>query len=106
MKLFFETAAQANVFLAMIPVGITAALLIDLAAHLSVLRPLWDVLILLLLGAALGFGIVLLGDTGLRIYHLLAVLSGALLYLTGIRALLRKVVGILGGLVERHRGRN
>lgn len=106
MKLFFETAAQANVFLVMIPVGLAAAALLDLAAHPSVLRPLWDVLILLLSGAALAFGIVLLGDTGLRIYHLLALVTGALLYVTGIRALLGKMVGKLCGAFRRERSRN
>lgn len=106
MKLFFETAAQANVFLAMIPVGITTAALMDLAVYPSVLRPLWDVLILLLLGTVIGFGIILLGDTGLRIYHLLAVAAGALLYTTGFRVLFRKLYEILSGIVRRRRSGN
>ena len=96
MKLFFETAAQADVFLTMLPVGIAAAAMIDLSTHASVLRPLWDVLIFLLLGCVIAFGIILLGDAGLRGYHLLAILIGALLYLAGIRKLLRLVADAAG----------
>lgn len=86
MKLFFETAAQASVFLLTIPLGLLLALLIDLSGRTGTLRPLWDVLTMLAGFAAAGAGIVLLGDSGLRIYHILAMLTGMLLYLLGIRA--------------------
>lgn len=103
MKLFFETATQADVFLTMLPVGIAAAAMIDLANHTSVLRPLWDVLIFLLLGAVMAFGIILLGDAGLRGYHLLAVLIGALLYLAGIRRMMKLAVGGIRRITSSHK---
>ena len=86
MKLFFETAAQASVFLLTVPLGLLLAFLVDLSGRTGTLRPLWDVLTMLAGFAAAGAAIVLLGDSGLRIYHILAMLTGMLLYLLGIRA--------------------
>lgn len=86
MKLFFETAAQASVFLLTVPLGLLLAFLVDLSGRSGALRPLWDVLIMLAGFAAAGAAIVIFGDSGLRIYHLLALLTGMLLYLLGIRA--------------------
>ena len=89
MKLFFETSTQAMVFLLMMPLGILFAAGIDVAGFIRIAKPLWDLLLVLLLGLSLGVGIILLGDQGLRMYHLLAVLFGSLLYLLGIRRIVQ-----------------
>lgn len=88
MKLFFETAAQASLFLAMLPIGFGMAVFIDLAGRTGRMKPLWDVLAMLLCFGLIAFSIVLLRDSGLRLYHLLSVLAGALLYLLGLRSAL------------------
>lgn len=88
MKLFFETAMQAGVFLMMVPAGLLLALLTDLSGRSGNSRPLWDVLIMLSGGLILGWLLIITGDSRLRLYHLLAVLTGAVLYLTGIRRIL------------------
>lgn len=86
MKLFFETAQQCVVFLLMVPVGILLAFSVDVSSHMTGTKPLWDVLSMLLCFSTIGIGIVLLNDTGLRLYHLLAVVTGCILYTAGIRS--------------------
>lgn len=90
MKLFFETSAQAQLFLLMLPVGMTIALLADIAGKAGRLCPVWDVLTMLLCFGAVGAGVVLFRDESLRVYHFLAVTMGALLYLTGVRKVFTK----------------
>ncbi len=86
MKLFFETSAQASLFLLMLPIGFMLALLIDLAGKTGTAKPILDVLAMLLGFASIGICIILFRDGGLRLYHLLSMLTGMLLYLLGIRA--------------------
>ena len=85
MKLFFETSAQGAVFLMMLPVGMLLAICVDVCGLSGVLRPLWDLVAVLLCFAAIGVCVVLLDDTSLRLYHVLAVLTGYLLYALGLR---------------------
>jgi hypothetical protein len=101
MKLFFETAAQASLFLATIPLGFGIAVLIDLAGRAGTLKPLWDVLAMLTCFGSLAFTVVLLGDGGLRVYHLLSVLIGALLYRLGLRSLLSAVCSRIRKLFKK-----
>lgn len=89
MKLFFETAAQGSLFLSMLPVGMLLALCIDLCGCIDRFRPLWDLLAVLLCFVILGVSIVLLNDATLRVYHVLAVLTGYLLYDCGIRRMIK-----------------
>lgn len=92
MKLFFETAAQGSLFLMMLPLGILLAVCIDVASCARRSRPLWDVLVVLLCGGLMAAAVVLLGDEKLRMYHLLGILCGALLYLFGARSLWRTII--------------
>ncbi|MBE5815428.1 MAG: hypothetical protein E7320_09540 [Clostridiales bacterium] len=85
MKLFFEAAAQAQMFLIMLPVGMLLAVFADLSALGGRFRPVWDVLTVLLAASAYGAGVILLREDGARLYHFLALLVGAMLYLLGIR---------------------
>ncbi|MDD3334197.1 MAG: spore cortex biosynthesis protein YabQ [Eubacteriales bacterium] len=91
MKLFFETARQAQVFLLTIPLGFALALGFDLSSLSGRFRPLWDVLLFLGCAFALICMTLLTKDEGLRIYHLLAVLCGMLLYFCGFGSLWRNV---------------
>lgn len=95
MKLFFETAAQGTIFLMMIPVGMVLAVCVDICGMAGVFRLLWDLVAVLLCFAAVGFCVVLLNDTSLRLYHLLAVVTGYLLYALGVRRLLQALGRII-----------
>ena len=98
MKLFFETSHQAMCFLLMAPAGFLAALLLDADALAGVLRPLADVAVLLLAGAAVLVLTSAAGESGVRLYHLLGALTGAVVYLCGagriVRMLKRKKAAV------------
>lgn len=89
MTLFFETSRQAWCFLCMTPVGMAAALLMDADVIAGRLRAIADVLLLLLAGLGALVMIVLCRETGLRLYHLLGLMTGAVLYLQGIGKIIR-----------------
>lgn len=91
MKLFFETALQARVFLAAVPIGILLGLCLDLGEICGKARIVIDIVAMLLAAAALVLLSILSLENGLQIYHLLAVIVGILLYLCGIGRLLRYV---------------
>ena len=55
MKLFFETAGQAQAFLAAVPLGLVLAACLDASVLAGPLRPLADVLMMLTAGFALIF---------------------------------------------------
>ena len=80
MKLFFETAGQAQAFLAAVPLGLVLAACLDAS-----------VLMMLTAGFALMGMMLLSRDEALRLYHLLAILTGALLYTQGIGRLVRLI---------------
>ena len=86
MKLFFETAGQAQAFLAAVPLGLVLAACLDASVLAG---PLADVLMMLTAGFALMGMMLLSRDEALRLYHLLAILTGALLYTQGIGRLVR-----------------
>ena len=88
MKLFFETAGQAQAFLAAVPLGLVLAACLDASVLAGPLRPLADVLMMLTAGFALMGMMLLSRDEALRLYHL-AILTGALLYTQGIGRLVR-----------------
>lgn len=92
MKLFFETAAQARAFLAMLPLGIFLAVCYDLASAAKGSRPFWDVLLMLLCGLGVALFLLWTKADGLRLYHLLALCMGCILYFRGIGALLRVAI--------------
>ena len=89
MKLFFETAGQAQAFLAAVPLGLVLAACLDASVLAGPLRPLADVLMMLAAGFALMAMMLLSRDEALRLYHLLAILTGALIYTQGIGRLVR-----------------
>ena len=89
MKLFFETAGQAQAFLTAVPLGLLLAACLDASALTGPLRPLADALLVLGGGLALMAAMLLVRDETLRIYHLLALLTGAVLYSRGIGRLVR-----------------
>jgi len=104
MKLFFETSAQGSIFLMMLPVGMLLAVCVDLCGLSGTFRPLWDLCGVLVCFAAIGFCIVLLDDSSLRLYHVLAVATGYLLYALGARRFFR-TLGRRVAKKDRHAGR-
>lgn len=89
MRLFFETSMQARVFIALLPVGLLLAACVDAASIARKTKPFWDIVILLACGLGLVVFLALLKDDGVRGYHLLAILTGILLYVCGIGRLWR-----------------
>lgn len=89
MRLFFETSAQAEAFLFTIPLGLLLAAGFDLTFWVRRGRALMDVALLLLCAAALLYLIAFMRDEGLRVYHLLALCIGAVIYTQGVGRLLR-----------------
>lgn len=83
MKLFFETGDQAAFFLLMIPCGFLMALCIHTGPASGLLRFALDLMVMLA-GAACTVGLLFSGkDEVLRVYHMLGILTGSLLYLSG-----------------------
>lgn len=89
--LFFETGGQAVVFLLMVPFGWGMALLLHLSGRAGRWRLLTDVLLLLAGGLAFFLFCMMQREDGLHLYHLLAVLTGGLLYRLGARSLLERL---------------
>lgn len=82
--LFFETGGQAAVFLLMVPIGWLMGLLMQLSGLAGKWRLLTDVLLLLVCGMTLFGFCIIKQENALQLYHLLAVLTGFLLYRFGI----------------------
>lgn len=89
MRLFFETSLQAEAFLAAVPLGFFLAAGFDLTSAVRRGRAVLDVLLLLACAGALLCLMRFMKDEGLRLYHLLALCAGALLYVRGVGGLLR-----------------
>lgn len=93
MKLFFETALQARVFLLALPIGLMLGACLDAGKLFGKARPAADILALL----TAAFGLILLSlislENGLQLYHLLAVVVGMILYLSGIGRCVRWLSG-------------
>lgn len=92
MKLFFETASQVCSFLSAVPVGFGAALCIDLGKNSGMLRLWIDLLLVTACGASLFWLVYVLQEESLRLYHLLGLVCGALIYLRGMGTVFRLVL--------------
>lgn len=88
MNLFFETENQARVFISAVPLGFFMAAAFSLLGRAGRFRVLLDVLCLVLCGLSVAALVVITRDDGLRLYHLLALCVGAILYLLGVHRLL------------------
>ena len=91
MTLFFETAGQVQAFLAAVPLGLLLAACLDASVLAGPLRPVADVLVMLTAAASLMAMMLLARDEALRLYHLVALLTGAVLYTQGIGRLVRLI---------------
>ena len=91
MSLFFETSSQANCFLHLLPLGLCMAFCLDASAISGKIRPLMDVLVLVLAGSAVLWWMVLLDENKLRLYHVLGMLTGMLLYMRSIGKIIRTI---------------
>ncbi len=89
MNLFFETANQAQCFLAAVPIGFATAMGLDIGRREGIVRFLMDVLILAMSGLSLILLLLLLHEGAIRLYHLLGLGVGALLYINGVGKLMR-----------------
>ena len=96
MAPFFETQNQAWVFLGMVYLGLGLGLIYD---GVGLLRRsgkkgravVLDLFFFLLAGAALTLALVMTGQEGLRLYALLGLVCGGIVYLLGLRRLISGV---------------
>ena len=89
MTLFFESDIQSICFLRMVPIGFLAALCLASGTRAGVFRALMDILLLLLGGGGAVFLLVSLQENGLRLYHYLGLMIGAILYTEGFERIVR-----------------
>ncbi len=100
MAPFFETQNQAWVFLGMVYLGLGLGLIYD---GLGLLRRTgkkgWavvtDLFFFLVAGAALTLALVMTGQEGLRLYALLGLVCGGIIYLLGLRRLIFGVAAFI-----------
>lgn len=96
MAPFFETRNQSFVFLGMVYVGLGLGLVYDVL-HLAPRREkrgltaVADLLFFLLAGLGLTLALVVTGQEGLRLYALLGLTCGGIVYLLGVRRLLKGI---------------
>lgn len=101
MAPFFETRNQSFVFLGMVYVGLGLGLVYDVL-HLAPrpgkkgLTAVADLLFFLLAGLSLTLALVVTGQEGLRLYALLGLVCGGIVYLLGVRRLLKGVAAFVG----------
>lgn len=84
MKLFFETESQPFFFLLTLPLGFFLCFFLDLENIPFIIRLVLDLIVLVCCGICLVLFVLLSRDQALRLYHLLGLVCGALLYLGGI----------------------
>lgn len=95
MTLFFETAHQVWSFLGAVPAGFLVALCLDAGRNEGIIRMALDLLLLSVLGLGTVVMISLFRDQSLRLYHLLGMLLGAILYLQGLCRLKSYLVRVI-----------
>lgn len=98
MNLFFETASQARSFLTAVPVGFCAVMCLDCGRGEGVLRAAIDLLLMLLTGLGMMLMVFALQEDGLRLYHALGGIVGALLYLRGVGRVKRAAKALMRSL--------
>ena len=96
--IFFETAGQARTFLLLLYAGFGAGLLYDALALVCRRFPAWaragaDVVWCLLTACACAAALAAGGERAARLYALLGLCCGGLLYALGLRRLLQAFVG-------------
>jgi hypothetical protein len=99
MAPFFETQSQAWVFLGMVYLGLGLGIVYD---GFGLVRRSgnkgWiigtDLLFFLLAGASLTLALVITGQDELRIYALLGLVCGGLIYMLGLRRLITGIISV------------
>lgn len=91
MKLFFETEFQTSAFLLAFPIGFVMFLLMDAGVKCPLVQTMIDLLVL----QGVGFSLIALalytGDSSVKLFHLLGLVCGALLYTSGLGRCIRRV---------------
>lgn len=92
MRLFFETGGQASAFLFTLPLGFLLALFLDVTRYTGHLRPILDVLALVGCAITLLILTLFMRDQSARMFHVLAILTGAVLYICGVGRLIHGII--------------
>ena len=95
MTLFFETGDQLLCFLAAVPAGFLIALCLCFGKKEGILRLVMDLLLLAVSGIAMVCMLLFFRNGALRLYHLLGVITGAILYLSGMNRVQRYVLRLI-----------
>lgn len=97
LEVLFAQQGQAESFLWMVLCGLAGALLLSLGGlwkKSKWLRTVWDVLLVALMTLAVAL-VLLRGGEGLRLYALLGLALGVVLYEAGLYPLMHQVTGML-----------
>jgi len=101
MNLFFETIGQSVCFLMAVPIGLLLAFSLDGYRTEGIVRAVVDILALVGAGLALLALTVVLRDEKLRMYHVLGMLTGCILYVGGIGRLRHGVRFRMHSIIKR-----
>ena len=101
MKLFFETASHASSFLSAVPLGLLMCLFLCSAHSSGMWRLLLDLGALVCSALVFFFLFVICRNDSLRFYHLLGVLTGAILCLRGIGVIAQMLSGCFRNQTNR-----
>ena len=93
MRLFFETESQSWIFLAMVYAGIGIGALYHAGSILrrrygKIATVIIDIIIFLAAGGIGAVALIVTGQNSLRLYALLGLMTGGIIYSLGIRAVL------------------
>jgi len=84
MKLFFETAQQAERFLCLIPFGVLLAVILDLNSAQKTVGRLMDAVLFIFLGLFMNLFAMMFRENSMRGYYILGILVGVILYIGGV----------------------
>ena len=91
MSLFFETSVQGQMFLICISVGFLMAMLLDCKSNGGPLRFFIDFSVLTTCAIVLLLMMIDFREKALREYHVLGIISGSILYLSGVGRLKKRM---------------
>ncbi len=90
MKLFFETSGQASAFLLTVPLGFLLAFFLDTHHSFSMFRMWADLSVILLTGILILILLLYSNSAFFRLYHMLGILIGTILYTEGLHQLRKR----------------
>ncbi len=92
MKLFFETAFQADFYLKTVALGFLLAICLDVLSARGHFSVIVDITVFALLGSCFILLLILFQLESIRLYHVLGCITGSILYTLGLAKVVRGFV--------------